>query len=81
MKVARPLSPCVKNYFVVRGRGSMGVGSGGRGLPWIFIHGTSIVDKGFKSAIFRSFLLFFGPFSVAPSASLEIFLPMPLRVS
>jgi len=52
----------------------MGVGSGGQGgtvPPWIFIHGTDIIDR----AIFRSFLvlffglflLFFGVFSVASS--------------
>jgi len=56
----------------------MGVGSGGQAsymvqITWysIFIHGTDIVDN---SAIFRSFLLFFGLFSVAP---LENFLPTP----
>jgi len=43
----------------------MGVGSGGRLPPWIFIHGTDIVEEGL--AIFRSsFLLFLGIFSVAP---------------
>jgi len=32
----------------VRGK-NMGVSSGGqRGLPWIFIHGTNIVDRGLK---------------------------------
>jgi len=37
--------------------------AGGR-APWIFKHGTNIAGKGFKSAIFRPFLLFFGLFFV-----------------
>jgi len=42
----------------------MGVGRGGRGPcpPWIFIHGTNIVDRGLKvlfSAFFAIFLFFF----------------------
>jgi len=48
----------------------MGVGSGGQGEPWppwIFIYGTNIVDRGFKSAIFWLFLLFFDLFSVGPT--------------
>jgi len=54
----------------------MGVGSGGQGghaLPWIFIHGTNIVNKGLKVlfsaffAIFRYFLLIFSLFPLAPS--------------
>jgi len=52
----------------------MGVGSGrqgGHGSPWIFIHGTYIVNRGLK-------VLFFGLFSIAPYP-LEIFLPTPLR--
>jgi len=38
----------------------MGVGSGGPCTPWIFKHGTNIVNRGLK-------VLFFGLFSVAPS--------------
>jgi len=44
---------------------NMGVGRGGKGRPcppWIFIHGTNIVDKGLKVL----FLLFFGLFSAGP---------------
>jgi len=37
----------------------MGVGSVGQGAPWIFIHGTDIVDRGL-------IVLFFGLFYVAP---------------
>jgi len=40
----------------------IGVGSGGQGgrsSPWIFKHGTNIVNTGLK-------VLFFGPFFVAP---------------
>jgi len=39
----------------------MGVGSGGQGAcpPWIFIHGTNIVDRDLK-------VLFFGLFTVVP---------------
>jgi len=49
----------------------MGVGSGGQGgggvvHPWIFIHGTNVVDRGLKVLFFGQFLLFFGLFSVAP---------------
>jgi len=36
-----------------------GRGGRGRGAPWIFIHGTNIVDKGLK-------VLFFGLYSVGP---------------
>jgi len=39
--------------------------------PWIFMHGTYIVDRGLIG-------LFFGLFSVA--SPLEIFLPTPLKV-
>jgi len=52
--------------------------------PWIFIHGTNIVDRGLKVLFFGVFKLFFGAyqlffglFSVAPPP-LEIFLPTPL---
>jgi len=50
---------------------AMGVGSGGQGVPcppppWIFIHGTNIVDRGLKVLFFGLFLLFFGLFAVAP---------------
>jgi len=52
----------------------MGVGSGvqgGRGSPWIFMHGTDKVEGGL-------FMLFFGlVFSVSP-LPLEMFLPTPL---
>jgi len=49
----------------------MGVGSGGREgegpwTPWIFIHGTNIVDRSLKVIFFGVFLLFFDLFSVAP---------------
>jgi len=47
----------------------MGVGSeeqGGRAPPWIFKHGTNIVDKDLKVLFFGLFLLTFGLFSVAP---------------
>jgi len=33
--------------------------------PWIFIHGTDIVDRGLIVLFFGLFLLFFGRFSVA----------------
>jgi len=49
-------------------------GQGGRGPPWIFIHGIDIVEECFFSSFF---LLFFGLFSVGPSP-LEFFLPKPL---
>jgi len=57
----------------------MGVGSGGcvSWPPWIFIHGTDIVDRGLIVLFFSLFsvgppgrgliVLFFGLFSVAPS--------------
>jgi len=48
----------------------MGVGSGGHGgpwpSPWLFIHGTHIVDRGLILLFFSLFLLFFVLFSVAP---------------
>jgi len=46
----------------------MGVGSGEQGAlpPWIFKHGTNIVDRGLKVVFFDLFLLFFGLFSVGP---------------
>jgi len=47
----------------------MGVGSGeqgGCGAPWIFTHGTNIVNKGF-SVIFRPFLLFLVFFPFLPT--------------
>jgi len=43
---------------------SMGIGSGGQGgpwpPPWIFKHGTNIVNTGLKVLFFGLFLLFFG---------------------
>jgi len=39
----------------------MGVGSGGQeghGPPWIFIHGTNIVDRGLKVLFFGLFFRF-----------------------
>jgi len=42
----------------------MGVGSGGSGPPWIFKHGTNIVDRGVK-------VLFFDLFPVAPPPPME----------
>jgi len=47
----------------------MVVGSGvreRRGLPWIFIHGTNIVNRGLKVLFFGVFLQFFGLFFAAP---------------
>jgi len=49
---------------------TMGVGSGGQGgralTPWIFKHGTNVVNRGLKVLFFGLLLLFFGLFSVAP---------------
>jgi len=67
----------------------MGVGSGGRGSrappPWIFMHGTNILDRGLKVLFFgvfcyfSVFLLFFDLFSVVPPPPpQENFLPTPL---
>jgi len=43
----------------------MGVGRGSRAPPpWIFKHGTNIIDRGLKVLFFGHFLLFFGLFSV-----------------
>jgi len=54
----------------------MGVGSGGQGTmaqPWIFIHGTNLVDKGLK-------VLFFGVFYFSVFFSVaSIFPPPPLK--
>jgi len=43
----------------------MGVGSGGQGgvAPWIFKHGTNIVDRGLK-VLFCYFLAFFAIFGL-----------------
>jgi len=44
---------------------NMGVGSGGQEgavPPWIFIHGTYIVDRGLIVLFFGLYLLFFGLF-------------------
>jgi len=38
---------------------------GGPWPPWIFIHGTDIVDRGLIVLFFGLFLLFFGFFFVA----------------
>jgi len=56
----------------------MGIGSGGRGAvtPWIFIHGTNVVDIGLIVLFFGLFCYFSVFFPVA--TSLEIFLPTPL---
>jgi len=43
----------------------MSVGRRGHGIPWIFIHGTDIVNKGLIVLFFGLFLLFFGLFFVA----------------
>jgi len=39
--------------------------------PWIFKHGTNIVDRGLKMLFFRPFLLFFGLFFPLPPPLLE----------
>jgi len=44
----------------------MGVGCGGVPLPWIFIHGSNIVDRDIKVLFFGVILLFFGLFLVPP---------------
>jgi len=47
----------------------MGVGSGEQWEPWppwIFKHGTNIVNRRLKVLFFGLFLLFFGLFSAAP---------------
>jgi len=56
----------------------MGVGSGGQGpwRPWIFIHGTDVVNRGFIVLFFGHVLLFRSFFRC--SFSPEIFLPNPL---
>jgi len=41
-------------------------GAGGPWPPWIFKHGTNIVDRGLKVLFFGLSLLFFGLFSVGP---------------
>jgi len=62
----------------------MGVGSGGGSAvaPWIFIHGTDIVDRGLIVVFFGLspsgrglIVLFFGFISDAPPPPLENFLP------
>jgi len=63
----------------------MGVGRGAV-APWIFIHGTDIVDRGIIVIFFGLFLLFFGIFSVPPpswkrASPMEIFLPTPLGLA
>jgi len=56
------------------GRRQRGAG-GVRGLPWIFIHGTDIVDKGLIVLFFDVFCYCSVFFPLAP---LEFFLPTPL---
>jgi len=46
--------------------------------PWIFIHGTDIVDRGLI-VLFFGLLLFFGLFPLPSPPPLEIFLPTPLH--
>jgi len=41
-------------------------GAGGPWPPWVFKHGTNIVDGGLKVLFFGPFLLFFDLFSVGP---------------
>jgi len=59
------------------GRRQRGAGKG-PGPPWIFKHGTNIVNRGLKVLFFGHFLLFFGLFFRCPP--LENFLPTPLVV-
>jgi len=47
----------------------MGVGiggQGGRGRPWIFKHGTNIVDRGLKVLFSAFFYIFRSFFPLAP---------------
>jgi len=48
--------------------GAVGGSGGGTWLPWIFIHGTNMVDIGLKVLFFGVCFLFFGLF---PLAALE----------
>jgi len=48
-------------------------------LPWIFIHGTDIVDRSLIVLFFGLFC-YFSVFFPLPSLPLEIFLQMPLTV-
>jgi len=50
---------------LVHGRRQRGAG-GPWPPPWIFKHGTNIVDRGLKVLFLGLFLLFFGLFSVFP---------------
>jgi len=58
----------------------MGVGSGGQGgavpLPWIFKHGTNIVDRGLKVLFFGLFLLFFFPLAPRTKFSADALVQM-----
>jgi len=47
--------------------------AGGAVDPWIFIHGTDIVDRGLIVLFFGLFLLFFDLFSVAPLSPRNFF--------
>jgi len=62
----------------IYGHGRRQRGAGGRGSPWIFKHGTNIVDRGLKVLFFGLVLLFSVFFRCPPS--LENFLPTPLFV-
>jgi len=42
----------------------MGVSSGGPWPPWIFKHGTNIVDRGLKVLFFGFFFVIFQPFAI-----------------
>jgi len=42
-------------------------GAGGRGPPWIFKHGTNIVDRGLNVLFFGLFCYFSDVFPLAPS--------------
>jgi len=58
----------------------MGVAAGGKGAvpPWIFKHGTNIVNRGLKVLFFSLFCYFSVFFSV--DSPLENFLPKPLHI-
>jgi len=49
----------------------MGVGGQGAVAPWIFKHGTDIVDRGLIMPFFGHFLLFFCIFPLPPPPPLE----------
>jgi len=49
----------------------MGVESRGGMPPWIFIHGTNIVNRGLKVLFFSVILLFFQSFFRCPPPSLK----------